>query len=128
MKFIHRLGYYLGGFAVGLIILAFFLSGKKTSCDYGPNARTIKSILSKKQELSKETLAFMREIEMDSSQLNAVISVGDVDFSKSDTKRDDCNIYLVESIFNQVYLDMEIANCDSIATVRSIRRNTDKHD
>ena len=47
MKFIHRLGYYLGGFSIGLILLAFFLQGKKTSCDYGPNARTTKNIANK---------------------------------------------------------------------------------
>lgn len=125
MRFIHRLGYYLGGFSVGLILLAFFLSGKKTSCDYGPNSRTIKNILSKKQELSKESLAFMKELHMDSTQLASVISVGTVDFSKSDTKRDDCNIYLVESVFKEVPIDLHIANCDSIATIKSIVRKPD---
>ena len=44
MKFIHRLGYYLGGFSIGLIFLAFFLSGKRASCDYGPDARVLKNI------------------------------------------------------------------------------------
>ena len=29
MKFIHRLGFYLGGFSIGLVFLMFFLSGKK---------------------------------------------------------------------------------------------------
>ena len=47
MKFIHRLGFYLGGFSIGLIFLAFFLSGKKTSCAYGPNARVLKNISTK---------------------------------------------------------------------------------
>ena len=48
MRLIQRLGYYLGGFSLGLIILAFFLSGKKTSCAYGPNARVLKNINTKK--------------------------------------------------------------------------------
>ncbi len=39
MKLIQRIGYYLGGFSIGLVILAFFLNGKKTSCSYGPDAR-----------------------------------------------------------------------------------------
>ena len=41
MKFIHRLGLYLGGFSVGLIFLMFFLV-EKTSCAYSPNARVLK--------------------------------------------------------------------------------------
>ena len=51
MKFIHRLGYYLGGFSIGLIFLAFFLSGKRASCDYGPDARVLKNIGQKKNNV-----------------------------------------------------------------------------
>ena len=53
MKLIQRIGYYLGGFAIGLVVLAFFLSGKKTSCSYGPEARVIKNISTKKLAYSK---------------------------------------------------------------------------
>ena len=45
---IRRLGYYLGGFSVGIILLTFILSGKKTSCNYGPNARVIDNLTQKK--------------------------------------------------------------------------------
>ena len=48
MKVLYRLGYYLGGFSVGLILLAFILNGKKTSCNYTPNARVIDNLLQKK--------------------------------------------------------------------------------
>ena len=44
MKFIHRLGYFMGGFAVGLVILAVFLNGKRTSCAYFPDARVMRDI------------------------------------------------------------------------------------
>ena len=47
MKILYRLGYYLGGFSVGLIFLAFILNGKKTSCNYTPNARVIDNLLQK---------------------------------------------------------------------------------
>ena len=47
MSLMRRLGYYLGGFSIGLILLAFFLSGKRTSCDYGPEARVLKNIRTK---------------------------------------------------------------------------------
>jgi len=44
MKFIHRVGNYLGGFSIGLFILTFFLKRKKTSYDYGLNSRTTTNI------------------------------------------------------------------------------------
>jgi len=54
VSFIKRLFYYLGGVGLGIIILMFFLSGKKTSCDYGPNARTLKFLKSKQLQKSKD--------------------------------------------------------------------------
>ncbi len=56
MRLLHRIGYYLGGFSIGLIILAFFLSGKKTTCAYFPEARVLKNI-NTKTESPKPKLA-----------------------------------------------------------------------
>ena len=56
MKFIHRLGYYLGGFSIGLIFLAFFLSGKRASCSYGPDARVLKNISTKQLIYSRNVI------------------------------------------------------------------------
>ena len=53
MTLLQRIGYYLGGFSIGLIILAFFLNGKKVSCDYGPEARVLKNINTKKSSFQK---------------------------------------------------------------------------
>ena len=54
MNLKQRLGYYLGGFSIGLIFLAFFFSGKRTSCAYGPEARVLKNINTKPLVYSEE--------------------------------------------------------------------------
>ncbi len=59
MKFVHRLAYYLSGFAIGLVLLMFFLNGKDASCDYSPNARTVKNISSKPIVYSEEVSSFI---------------------------------------------------------------------
>lgn len=82
MKLIQRIGYYLGGFSIGLILLAFFLRGKNTSCDYGPNARTIKNISIKKRLLSDETKAIMNTHDIDTTTITNLILTGDVTFKK----------------------------------------------
>ncbi len=120
MKFIHRVGYYLGGFSLGLILLAFFLSGKKTSCDYGPNARTLKNIGIKKQAYSEFALTEMRNYGIDSSEVSKLISTGSVNFSESDTQKDSCNIYLIENEWKEKELELSVENCDSIATLVSV--------
>lgn len=120
MKFIHRLGYYLGGFSIGLIILAFFLSGKKTSCAYGPSARTTKSISQKKKSYSEEALQTMRTFQMDSTTVSDMIKHGAVNFSESDTKAETCKTYIIENSFKDQDFKLQIKNCDSLATIETI--------
>lgn len=120
MKFIHRLGYYLGGFAIGLVILAFFLSGKKTSCAYGPDARVLKNIRLKERAFSEEALLQMRNLQIDTAAINTVLSRGDVDFGRSNTKTDSCKTYLVTGNTTSGELEMLFQNCDSLATLQKI--------
>lgn len=120
MKFIHRIGYYLGGFSIGLIILAFFLSGKKTSCAYGPNARTIKNISQKQKIYSDDAILTMQSFEMDTTIVSDLIKYGDVNFSESDTKAEDCKTYIIKNNYKNQNFRLQIKNCDSSATIESI--------
>lgn len=120
MKFIHRVGYYLGGFSIGLIILAFFLQGKKTSCDYGPNARTTKNIANKVKSYSKEAESIMTQYQMDTLTVSNLIRFGSVDFSKSDTKAEGCKTYFIENTYKEDTFELTVKNCDSLVTVESI--------
>lgn len=125
MKFVQRLGYYLGGFAIGLVILMFFLNGKDASCDYSPNARTVKNISSKTIAYSQETTDFVNKQDLDSTTIINLIKYGSVDFSKSKTKLDSCKVYHIDNSYKDQEMILIVKNCDSIATVTHIdyRRN-----
>ena len=120
MKLLHRIGYYLGGFSLGLILLAFFLSGKKTSCAYGPNARTIKNISIKEHIYSDETLLAMRNYSLDTLAVSQLLRTSSVNFSESDTKGDSCKVYLLENEIDDKDVQLWVKNCDSSATIQSI--------
>ena len=111
--FIRRLGYYLGGFSVGIILLTFILSGKKTSCNYGPNARVI-------DKLTKKKIILSPTIRKNFPQLNdSIIKVdlthGNVDFSKSDTQRDSCRLYHIDT--KNKLIALQIVNCKKAVLV-----------
>lgn len=112
MKLIQRIGYYLGGFSVGLIILAFILSGKKTSCAYGPEARVLKNINSKNFEYSNAVLQ-----QMDSIKINELLKTGDVIFSKSNPRQEPCGVYLIENTLNKKVVEISVENCDSLVKI-----------
>lgn len=96
MSFIKRLFYYLGGVGLGIIILMFFLSGKKTSCDYGPNARTLKFLKSKPLQKSKDLEIELMRYNIDSLDLQSTLDSGEVNFSSSETSNDSSKIYAIE--------------------------------
>ena len=117
MKFIHRLGFYLGGFAIGLIILLFFLNGKDASCDYGPNARTVKNISSKKIAYSKNAATELYDRSIDSTIVKQLIQFGDVNFSESNTKAEPCKVYQIENTYKERDVIMRVKNCSLVATI-----------
>ncbi|MDB9783156.1 hypothetical protein OAB88_08665 [Winogradskyella sp.] len=120
MKFIQRLGYYLGGFALGLVLLMFFLNGKDASCDYGPNARTVKNISSKPIHYSNIASQFVNENALDSTTVSNLVKFGSVDFSKSKSKIDSCKVYYIENSYKERNMLLKVKNCDSLATLIDI--------
>ena len=121
MRFIHRLGYYLGGFALGLIILAFFFSGKKTSCAYFPEARVVKNIKNKPFTLSAKAKSSLATLQLDTTIISALYATADVNFSKSETRREPCGYYIFEGLSpDNKELNMTLYNCDSLVKIEEI--------
>ncbi len=117
MKLAYRLAYFSGGFLIGIALLFFILSGKKTSCAYGPEARTLKNIRLKNRAFTEETLKVLQENKMDTSAISTLLNDGDVLFSESNTSLDSCKQYVIEREFSEKNLKVRIENCDSLATV-----------
>lgn len=109
MNLLKRFGFYFFGFAIGLIFLAFFFKGKRTSCAYGPNARVIKNINLKKVAYS--------QFQKDSTAIRKIITHGDVIFSKSNTKLDSCKIYYINGKQELKSHYVTLKNCDSLVTI-----------
>ncbi len=114
MKLLQRLGYYLAGFSLGLIFLAFIFNGKKTSCNYSPSARVKNDLIQKEIRIDSTLAAQYPDLNPD--QIKSMIEKGNVNFKKSDTQRDSCRIYFIETEGNKEgYLQLE--NCARTVTV-----------
>ena len=115
MNFVNRLTYFSGGFIIGLLFLMFFLSGKRTSCSYLPDARVKKDIL-------KKTIIFRnKNSKKDSIIIMNTISQGKVDFSKSNTSLENCNEYYIEGENNTNKIWVIIKNCKNTAEIYDYR-------
>lgn len=118
MKLIHRIGYFSVGLFFGIMLLLFFLGGKKTSCDYSPDSRVLKNIRIKERKFSPEALRYFKTNNLDTALVSKSLEKGDVDFSRSRTDEKPCNIYLVINEVNSNILELQIENCDSTATIQ----------
>ena len=120
MNLLKRFGYYFGGFAIGLVILAFFLNGKKVSCDYGPDARVLKNINLKKIQFSNEANVFIASNNIDTLQVNYILYKGDINFSESDSRKKPCGIYQIEGELNKKDAALTVENCEKTAILKAI--------
>ena len=107
MKLFYRLGFYLVGFSIGLILLSVIFKGKKASCNYGPNERVI-SNLSKKRWNSNLEDSFT----FDSISFNEFLDMANVDFNRSDTSRDSCKVYHLDGFWKKQAIYIEVENCE----------------
>jgi hypothetical protein len=96
MKFYQRLAYYLLGVFLGGFVVAGFFMKKKTQCNYMPNARVLNNIKSKPLEYSLEASRKLSEDWVDSIDIKNSLQYGDVDFDKSNVKRQNGKLYIIE--------------------------------
>lgn len=125
MRLLHRFGYYLGGFAIGLIILAFFFSGKKTSCAYFPQARTLKKLSSTPYTISNQAESSMLQLSLDTIAINRILHLGDVNFGKSETRKEPCKVYFIDgeaASGDKLELQLDLCDHDERVVIKDVIR------
>ncbi len=114
------------GFAMGIVMVLFFLGGKRAACNWLPNDRIL-NIIQKKQILYGEQIGpQLQETRADSLDIRAILKNGDIDFSKSRVKNEPCRLYWIQGQGKQSSLLISVELCDSIATVNSLQRLPDQ--
>ena len=94
------------------------------SCEYnyGPEARVLKNIRTKTLQFSPESTSVIVSKAIDTALISYILKKGDVDFSKSEPRKEPCGIYYISGeTKNKKHLELYIQNCDSIATLQTIR-------
>lgn len=116
----HRFALYGFGFAIGILLVIFFLGGKKAACNWMPNDRMLKIIRSKDLQYSSSAFDIYNTSKVDSTDISQILINGEIDFSKSNVKNNPCRRYLINGANQQKDISLQIQLCDSIATVQEI--------
>jgi len=123
MNLFNRFIYYFIGLSLGSLIVYFIWTGKDVSFDYGMDARTLKTIRTKKLHYSENAKLAMKDIAIDSSAILSILKNGDVDFGKSNQHKKPCPEYLISGKYFEKTIELWIKRCDSIATIEKITVN-----
>lgn len=108
------------GFALGLLLLFFFLNGKDASCNFLPNARMLEILRSKPRILSPEVNQLIIERQIDSTELIELLLKGQIDFSKSKVRQEPCRYYWIDGYIAQQEANIYVENCDSLVTIQKL--------
>ena len=120
-SFFKRLGYFLFGLSLGVFLLGRFYDKKNASFDYGPNARTLKSIRNKPHFVySTEVKEIMTQHNIDTSAVKSLLFFGDIKFNKSNRGKAPCHTYLIEPTNKTATISITVKRCDSVATVTEL--------
>ena len=120
MNLFKRFIYYLIGVSFGSIVVYFIWKGKDVSFDYGMDARTLKTIRTKKLHYSENVKSLMKVKAIDSLAILSILKNGDVDFGKSNQHKKPCPEYFITGEYFEKELQLWIIRCDSIATIDTI--------
>ncbi len=116
----RRFSLYGFGFFIGILLVFFFLGGKKASCNWLPNDRMLKIIRSKQINYSTEATQVLNTKKVDSADIAQILIRGEIDFSKSNVKNNPCRKYLINGNDEQKNIALTVQICDSIATIQKI--------
>lgn len=120
MKLLKRIGYYLIGLSLGSVVVLFIWKGKDVSFDYGPDARTLKTIRKKLLTYSESATKSMNDLKIDTTAINSILVSGDVRFGKSKARKKPCAEYYITGEYNESTIDFYVTRCDSIATIDKV--------
>jgi len=120
MNFLRKLATYMLGVGLGVIMVYFIFGDRDIQCNYFPNDRVLYDLRKKELQYSESVAAQMQANSLNDSVVMWALERGKVDFEQSQTEKEPCKEYFIE--LKEPAYQMNIRNCDSVATVLELKK------
>lgn len=119
MSLKKRLLYFAIGLSIGLVFVKIIFDKKDVNFDYLPNDRVLKTLRTKQRTFDDKALIYFQEQSIDTSLIESFLTIGEVNFDKSQQRKKPCNIYQIEANYQNTILAIGIKNCDTLVTIQN---------
>lgn len=121
---LRKLKFYIIGLIPGFLLVFFILNKKGASCSgYLPNSRVIAETLSKDFLFAPEFQKEMQTVNINEKILrDSLISKGEIDFTRSQTRKNPCPTYILTSSFNKTKYEIGYEKCKENVTFTSLKK------
>ena len=120
MAFWQRLVYYLLGAGMGVIMVIFMFGNRDLQCNYFPNARVLSELRGKHLTIPSAAQQQIEDLNLPDSALVMALERGEVDFDRSEARREPCNRYLIVMEEEDPPYEFRVENCDTIVEVLEV--------
>lgn len=127
MNLTRRFAYYFIGVFIGVVVLNFWVKEKENErggdsiFPYGPNARTLRSFERiTNRTYSAQADSIMALQSLDTADISKFFKYGEIDFSKSEQRREPCAIYWMDIQYKEIPYSFIIERCDSVLEIQKI--------
>lgn len=116
-----RILFYLIGIGIGIIFVKVFFGNRKDiRFDWLPNDRTVKMLGKYPYQLEGLTASKLACLGLQRKDVDSIIQISDVDFSKSKIREVECKTYFLDASYQQSNYKLTMEVCDSIPTLQEI--------
>lgn len=116
MAFLRKLFFFLIGVGLGSLMVYFLFGNRDIQCSYFPNDRVLYDLRKKNLVIEEPILQELESLQLDTSDISALLRNGKVDFKQSNTKVDSCKTYWIDySPPEAKEFSVMLQNCDSTA-------------
>ena len=126
MSLKKRLIFFAVGLFIGLIFVKIIFDKKDVSFDYLPNDRVLKTLRTKTRVFDDKALVFFAEKDIDTAQIERLLTDANVNFSESEQRLKPCNFYQVETIYEKEKIGLYLKNCDTLVTIKKAFKINEK--
>lgn len=121
MSFFKRLQFYLLGVGLGIVLVYFYLRNREMDA-WLPEGRVLEQVMRNHKEIGPVAACQLDCLQLGPNEIDSLLEDADVDFEKSEPRKEPCPVYHIEKSEAGRIFVMKIESCRDTASLIAIEQ------